>query len=263
MAGGERYWREVVRCRPVEWEGLTLYPVTMGDYEVFLWAKEALVVMQQSLPLKYVTMPYLEALYALDFDALRATGRSAGMMGRLAQLLALALHAPPEEAVRPMASVNEPGRLAALELRQGDRVVRVKPVRFGTLRELLCAQNDLEVPDESHNMELEEAARDLAARESGLEIDLESQLYAVAAALGKEPGELDGWAVRRFQQTVKAIDRRLRYQMYGVAELSGMVKFKEGNPCPSWCFDKKKGLNRALRPEEQVMDRLGGALQPN
>ena len=39
-----------------------------------------------------------------------------------------------------------------------------------------------------------------------------------------------------------AIDRTLGYQIYTAVEKGGNVTFKNGNPYPTWKFDRKSGM---------------------
>lgn len=43
--------------------------------------------------------------------------------------------------------------------------------------------------------------------------------------------------MREFENRRKAIERDKKYTLFGQAEMSGMVSFKNGNPYPSWCYD--------------------------
>ena len=38
--------------------------------------------------------------------------------------------------------------------------------------------------------------------------------------------------------------------------MSGMVKFKKGNPYQSWCFDSEKGLSPALKTTGELKGKL-------
>ena len=47
--------------KPIEVDGLTFYPMTVGHYQDFLRARIVLEFMQQSLPVAYVGIPLLSA----------------------------------------------------------------------------------------------------------------------------------------------------------------------------------------------------------
>lgn len=49
--------------------------------------------------------------------------------------------------------------------------------------------------------------------------------------------EILDWTVREFENRRRAIDRDKHYMLYASAELSGMVKFPDGNPAQSWLLD--------------------------
>lgn len=54
--------------------------------------------------------------------------------------------------------------------------------------------------------------------------------------------EVWGWTIREFEQTQRAIERTLNYQIFTSASMSGFVSFKNGNPCSSWRFETKSEL---------------------
>ena len=74
---------------------------------------------------------------------------------------------------------------------------------------------------------------------TGRIILIQSNIASVAYQSGIRERDINEWTVREFENRRKAIQRDKRYQMYGTAELSGMVSFKKGNPAPCWEFDIK------------------------
>ena len=49
-------------------------------------------------------------------------------------------------------------------------------------------------------------------------------------------------AIREFEKTQAAIDRKLYFEIFLGAEIDGRARFKNGNPCPSWRYDRKTEL---------------------
>ena len=72
--------------------------------------------------------------------------------------------------------------------------------------------------------------------------------------------EIYQWTIREFENRKQAIDRDKRYTIYAQAEMSGFVKFKKGNPFPSWCFDKKQNQIGAMSMQE-VQKKFGNVKQ--
>ena len=62
---------KIRRYSPIETDGITLYPITVGEYDAFDQARPAIEFVQQSLPVAYVSMPLLQAFYAIEIKSLR------------------------------------------------------------------------------------------------------------------------------------------------------------------------------------------------
>ena len=109
------------------------------------------------------------------------------------------------------------------------------------IRPLIAEQNGLKLPDESENAELVKDAELLAKADNDISLDINTDdlIASVAYQSGIRERDINEWTVREFENRRKAIQRDKRYQMYGTAELSGMVSFKKGNPAPCWEFDIK------------------------
>lgn len=259
-----KYSEALLRCEPIEWNGLTLFPIKVCQYEQFSMARDGLMLSQQTLPAKYISMRYLEALYAWDFDSMQAEGKKSGVFGRCIRFLILALRlSEAEDGTVPImltTDTKEPRTLVSIEIHQEDSVVRITPKDFNTLRPLLAEQNGLELPDAEHNAELEEAEREItAANAADLAIDFEDLLYSVSKEWGESIGNLLDWPIRRFEKAQKAIDRCIGFRLSYLAEAQG-CKFKNGNPYPTWKFNRRCGLTPALMSAGEFQKNTGGAI---
>ncbi|WP_298021005.1 hypothetical protein [uncultured Dysosmobacter sp.] len=259
----------ILRGDPIEWNGFTLYPITVSKFLEFNDAKEGIVLSQQTLPAKYAGMRYLEALFALDADCMAHGGEKPGLFARAMKFLALALRLPEQmngqgRAMLPFriyVDAKDQSRLAAVEVRQGQTMMKMAPKAFDTLRPLLAEMNGLELPNEAHNAELEAAEREIAAANSAdLDLNFEDLVYAVAFQSGISETEILDWPVRRFSKMQEAIDRGIGYQLAYLAMASG-AKYPKGNPWPSWKFNRKRGLSAALIPMSQYQRQVGGAVE--
>lgn len=259
----------IVRGDPIAWNGLTLFPILVRDFEKFESAKPGIMLSQKTLPARFAGMRYLEALFALDMENLQHGAPPVGLFARAVRFLILALRLPEEERedgsaafpVEIRVEEDDPAKLRAIVIRDGEKETEITPRDFARLRPLLARQNGLTLPDEAHNAELEEAERDLeAANGADLDADFEDLIYSVAVQCGADPGEVFSWTIRRFYKVRAAIDRGLGYQLAYLATAAG-AKYKNGNPWPSWMYDRKKGLSRALIPMSGFQKKVSGTVE--
>lgn len=238
---------------PIRELGLDWFPISMKYYEDFIQCKDALSVRLASLPVRYASMDYFSAIFAYEYDALNSgIGSSSGLFIRFMKLLGLALRieVTPDYLGRCIYyQKNIDGRIVVdrIEFSQTLENGEVNQATLSpfdvsfTIRPLLSAQNNIPLPDESENIELVEAyeiKKQLNAKGANLDTDTDALVSSVAYLSHVTDKELrNTWNVRDFENRRRAIDRVMRYQMYGQAELGGMVSFKNGNPFPSWCFD--------------------------
>lgn len=261
--------RAIVRGDPILWNGLTLFPILVRDFEKFESAKPGIMLSQKTLPAKFAGMRYLEALFALDMENLQHGDTPVGLFARAIRFLTLALRLPEEERadgsvafpLEIQVSAEDPAKLSAIAIHMGEQVTAITPRDFAKLRPLLARQNGLELPDEAHNAELEAAEQDLdAAGGLNLDVNFEDLIYSVAVQSGVDAEQVFGWTIRKFHKVKAAIDRGLGYQLAYLATASG-AKYKNGNPWPSWMFDRRKSLSKALIPMANFQKQLNGTVE--
>lgn len=208
-----------------EWNGLSVYPIKMKDYPLFLAARECISTAQQTWPVPWCTVKYLDGLIGM------------GLLPRLALLLKLALRLPEELTVYPRIKED---KIISLLVAQGERRAEITPKNFPSLRELIARQNGIELPDETDNAELVAAKRYLSQQGAiPLKADVESLIYSVAVTAKTDPEDILNWTVRRFQATERALDRSIGHLVTSLTLAAG-GKFKGGNPFPSWKFDREE-----------------------
>lgn len=243
----------IVKGLPIRECGLDFFPITMEHYEDFIQCKEAMVIRQSTLPVRYVSMDYLSAIFALEVDALRESGghfSGGGLFAKLMQLLGMSLRIDitSEMLNENIYYINENDRISIEKMvftqtdAEGkERTAEITPFQFSTqIRPLIALQNRIELPDESENTELLEAYEEKKALESGhisVNPDIEDMKSTVAYLSGVTDREILSWTIRDFENRRRAIDRVEKHRAYRQAELGGMVSFKNGNPYPSLFFD--------------------------
>lgn len=258
----------VKKGEPIQWNGLTLFPIQVKDMDLFLAAQMGLTASQQTLPGKYVVMRYLEALYALDYDVRTSGGKGAGLFSFVLLFLKLALRlevikGTNGEEYLPIQYRTErdnPRKLVALEVMQGNAKAEITTQDFNQLREILAAQNGVELPDETLNPELVQAERDLASKNSmDLKVDSESLIYSMSVKTNVSIETIMEWTIRRFKLTERAVDRTTGHLIAALTEAAG-AKYKNGNPYPSWKYDKKDDFSGVVELSG-LINRLSGAVE--
>lgn len=253
--------------QPIEALGLQFYPIIMADYEEFLECKNALAIRLTSLAktnIEYLSMPFLSALWAMELDSVRATGKAIGFFERVIRLLYLSLRLEynPEKAFGHIyCEPNNPRNLLCIEVEQTDgQPVKISPAEFTTIvRPLIAEQNGIDLPNESENPDIVQTEQQMQQQgESKIKFDIETMIASVASANHIRQSELDEWTVKEFETQKQALDRRMNYMVYKQAEMSGMVKFPKGNPYPSWCFDGADGLTGALITVDEMQGKYQG-----
>ena len=241
------------RGEPIRECGLDLFPITMDHYEDFIQCKDALTLRLSSLPVRFVSMDYLSAIFALELEAIRngTSGSAGGFFFRLMRLFGLSLRIEVSaELLNDCVFYRSDGQknvtIDHLELTQtgadgNPNTATVTPFQFSSiLRPLIAAQNQIVLPDESENADLVDAyemKKQIENKGVALKTDLDDLVSSVAYLSGVSDAEIMDWNVRDFENRRRAIERDKRYMLYAQAEMSGMVTFKNGNPYPSWCFD--------------------------
>lgn len=253
----------ITEGEPVPWHGLLLYPVLMRDYEMFTATRISISARQSNFPMPYAVMPYLSALFALSANGIVLEGYGVDLFQRFILLLTLVLRLQEEDGdvskhfrIKTKQGTDQ---LTEIVVLAQDKIVSITPKDFTQLRKIIAEQNCIELPNEAQNSELIEAEQDYyALHQNDLDLDFDSLKFSVALICGKTMKELNTMTVRDFFGFESASDRLINNIVYSVAEKSGFVSFKGGNPFPSWKFDKRKGLSPALIAKESFDQKFRG-----
>ena len=241
-----KYYDEIRENAPIVYKGLTFHPLLMRHFALYQNARSAIELMQASLPVRYAVKPWIVCLMMMDEDAERENGLKTGYFLSFLLVLDAALRTDAEHDPKALQIARtQTGDFAAIVIQQqaGSPVI-LDAAALGDVRQILAAQNDYSIPDENWNADLVRAQQYLREhRESlGLSGSLDEAIYAVAAATGHRAKEIWDWPIREYLGMQSAVDRRLRFQLCATAEMSGTVKFKHGNPYPSWVNERKSAL---------------------
>lgn len=248
--------KEEISCyHSVASEGVTLYPIRVREYEMFRKARPAIDFLQQSLPVRYLSMPLLSAYYAMDIENYEKGEPSTGLFARALLFLALSLRyepeKPPEDRIRGLeksilVSGENHSVLKGIEFEQDGEVHKITPIQFQRLRPILAAQNGIRLESDDANPELIEAERDLAELNGPeLDADIHSLICSVSALSGTDEAEIYEWPILKLFRRSEAYERMLNYLICGFASSSGAT-FKGGNPVPSPFYNRVKRDSDAL-----------------
>lgn len=238
--------RKAVRGEPTELYGLKWYALRMDNYEEWQRYKSVLLARQTTFPVSYIALPFLEAIFEIEISVIEETGSSAGFMYSIMKLLALSLHLGDDAINKDLRITVQDRKLIGLSIRNGAEDILITKDMFPELRKLIAWQNGDEIPDESLNDELLETEKDLAERNApDLNWDVEDMKASVALNLKVRIKDIDEMTILEFDLMRRAIDRNKRFEICANGQYQG-AKWENGNPYPSWMFDRNKNGSGAL-----------------
>lgn len=247
MAFIDKYRQQIQSNAPVVYEGLEFHPLTVRDYPLYSSTKPAFELMLSSLAdPKLARLSWCACLWELDKRCEQPTGTPGIFLTGVMYVLAVALRLDATEngdfQMRPVFAQS--GELTAIMIGNPQLDYALLNMRqMDDVRQIIAAQNDYEIPDENWNPELVKAAQENARRNApDLKYDFEDLVYSVALHSHCRPSEVYDWTIREFHKTQAAIDRSFGHLIYTLAEKSGNVTFKKGNPYPTWKFDRKPDM---------------------
>lgn len=247
MAIVEQYREQIRRFENIEYAGLILSPLKVSDYALYRSARPAMELMLSSLPPAIARLNWCAALWALDLEAAKS-GATTGFFATAMTLLAKCANVPSyldsstgytRFPIKPIYA-KQTGVLTAVTIEYQGNPEILNMQQLDNIRQLIAAQNGYKIPDENWNPELLRAVQYTESINTvNLKEDLDELIFSVAAALDRRASELWNWPILEFQGARRAITRRINHQIYTQASMSGFIKFKSGNPFPSWEFDRE------------------------
>lgn len=259
-------------AQPIKKCGLTLYPIMMRDYDEFILCKDALAIMQSSLPAAYLAMDFLSALFAFALDEVSSpetaqhSPEKTAAFQRVLRLLYLALRSTDtiDDISKNIVYTqkNERTAIAHIKIHQNEETIELTPSVFsGIIRPLIAYQNGIELPDERDNPDLIKELKKYQNSDDSVNLRVNADDLISSVAYQSKVTEteiISTWTVRQFEYRVRAIERDKRYSLCGAAEMSGFASFEKGNPHPSWCYDVDADMPGTTSLSE-IGKKLGGA----
>lgn len=252
--------KAVNRYLPIETHGLVLWPVTVQEYEEFLIARAALEVLHQSLPVAMMRVPLLSAYYQMDYEARLAGKTMTGLFSCALVGLALSLRLGEGEDLAErvkrfhiIVDPQHPAKLVKLLFADADGNEKsIEPSAYRELRQIIAAQNGVELESDDANPDIVQAKKDMAAG-SGPELDFSTEaLISFAAAMtGTDEADIYEWPILKLTRRTDTFQTVLSYLVCGIGEASGST-WKNGNPVPHPIFKRREdgaGLASPLKSE--------------
>lgn len=222
-------YTEVWQNKPIEYAGLTFYPLTMEDYGLYLAAKAPMELLLSSLTPRLARLNWCACLAEIDRE------NQSHLFELVMLLMAKALRMEVENNSYAIRAVYNNGTLTAISINWSGVILNM--TQMDEIRIILAEQNGYTIPDENWNPELVAATQYNSGNGAKLKTAIDDLIYSVAANSGRDPNELWQWPIRKFNKTADAIDRKNGFIVYTIVEKMG-TKFKYGNPYPTWKFDR-------------------------
>lgn len=259
--------QKCINCyKPIETEGLVLYPFKTANYTEYAIARQAIGFTHQTLPFEYLSMPLLSAFYKIDIDHVARGESATGLFSAALIGIALALRLNRSEdedgmemikRITVLHDLNDRTKLkGVLFVVDGIEEVVITPIQYERLRPIIAAQNGIEIRGVDENPELIEAEEKLAAAHAPkLNFDSAQLVHAAAALTGRTEEEIYEWPILKLMDRLNSFKKVIDYAICGIGESQG-TKWKSGNPHPNPWLERIKGDTGALISMDGFM---GGA----
>lgn len=234
----DTYQKEFTLDLPVEFNKLKIYPVRMKDYFDFLLAVSILKIKKNNIPdPKIISMSYLEFIISLM--------NKEDISGDLYKYMLYTLFnvCLQKEDVDIKYGKDADGKAFLLV----DSVAITKK-DFDKLKSIILIQNFPDYSDDEINPELEKELEEAEKIRAGKDkpCSLEKHLLALTMGTSMTMEEVKDLTVRKFKMAIEMMDKKLHYEIYKTASVSGFVEFKQD--IKHYLVETKESI------EDKVMD---------
>jgi hypothetical protein len=239
-------------------EGLLIYPVLMEDYLSFHIAVNCLLIEKNRIPDPLIiSMSYLDFIFYLA----EQNKESEIYLMMLIELFKICLKVNPDEIMKIR---DERGKIKLIikqkqiiitkhkktfknrnkkpDIRIVENDIEIDKNDFNNIKEIICSQNLIELPDPNIDPNLEKAlkeAQEFKNKNKKKMCSLEDQLICVMIALGEtDKSKFKNMTIRTFAKILERYDYKLHYEIYKGAECGGMISFKQ--EIDHWMTEIKK-----------------------
>lgn len=230
----DKYEINLTYDRPIDVHGLTVYPITLDKYVEFMLGVGCFLLDKNSIPdIRIISMSYLEYLIDLHKQG------SEIFLTMLDYVLRLVLHKPDD--CRILFGIDEKTKRGSFVI---DGVSYGNDV-FDELKNIICFQNLVELPDENIQKEIRdkmEEARKLRRRLSNSKpASFEDQMICVMLVTGLKMEDVYNLTIRKFSKILERADAKLHYEVYLSAGMNGMIDSKNKSLIKHWLTNLDDG----------------------
>jgi len=219
---------------PVPYKNLNLYPICVVDYVRFnIYSSCFLLEKNYIKDIKIISMTELEYIYSLAEQDTEANP----YLIFFDRLLSLCLKEDEsfENIEKSITRYKYDEKNKPYFEIGGERYTSKD---FDTIRDIVCEQNMVELPDYSIQKEvrdsLEEAQR-YKNRVSGVKpASFEDYIISLATVTGWTMDYIHSLTIRKFIKSVQRLDNLIHYKIYLTASMSGLVEFKDKSFIKHW-----------------------------
>lgn len=232
----------VLLGKPIQKHGLEMWGLPMRQYEEWAKCKNVWLTRQSTLPVFCIQLSFLDAMFRLDIEAIKQTGKPAGWLYNIMYCLGLSLRfgedCVKEQKIHIVTSDDEE-KLKCIRVNfDNGKSVDITPAQFKSIRKIVAWAQGETLPDETLNSDLVETEELLSQRSNvPLVYSLTDLKASVALACGSRIKDINEWPILEFETMRRAIDRNKKYLICGIGSTNG-CSWDGGNPYPSWCFDR-------------------------
>lgn len=227
--------------RPIQYKKLLVYPVIMENYYEFQILVQSLLI-EKNRTLEGISKTYLDYLYTLELQKDKNQ-----YLLKFDALLKMCLKKDDLIILNKYEYIDKEGKqknpVFILYENETDANANINGDRydstdFDKLRLMICGQNNVELPDEKISFEVRQSIEDakrLRMRLNGtIPPTLEDEVACVMASTSLSVDDIAKLSIRKFEQLIERIDKKLHYQIYMTGAMSGMVEFKDKSVLKHW-----------------------------
>lgn len=251
--------------KPVQYKGISIYPVTMRDYYPFHYYADSLLLENDEKPtpekleeLKLSMLDYRKATLGMSYLEYLyfSVTKENGLLSKLHGLLCLSLRRDLDFGNDVWYGYEENnGKRGILKI---DGIV-YDGQDFNEIRNIISEYNLIKMPNMNVQKEIRDNIKLAKQLRSGgsRTAEIEDLIVSLSAETGYELEYVYDMSIRKFSKMLERLDNKIHYEIYTQASMSGMVEFKDRSFIKHWLSDLTvDDLGTELMPVEAVEDKI-------